>query len=128
MTAWFPDGREIVFNQRAAGSQPPWKYNAGRVDTNHFNRDFEPGQARGGSHLAAIDPATGKIRPVTKPVDGRWDFRGEWSHDGSRLLFCRAAAGENPAIWIVNRDGSAERRLTDGADGRGADHPRWLRA
>ena len=58
MPAWSPDGREIVFNQRAAGSQPPWKYNAGRVDTNHFNRDFEPGQARGGSHLAAIDPAT----------------------------------------------------------------------
>ncbi len=128
MPAWSPDGREIAFNRRAPESLPPWKYHVGRPDTNHFNRDFEPDQARGGAQVAAVDPRTGEIRAVTPAVDGVWDLRAVWSPGGDRLLFCRAAVGGNPALWVVDRDGSGARRLSDGVEGRGADHPRWIEA
>jgi len=123
---WSPDGREILFNRRTPGARPPWKYQVGRPDRDHFNRELLPEQATGGTWLCAVNPATGEQREVTAPGEGRWDFRGEWSADGKRILFCRAGVGENPGLWIVGRDGSGERMLTMGVNGQGADHPRWL--
>ena len=64
----------------------------------------------------AIDPQ----RPA--PVD----FRAEWSPDGSRILFCRAATGNNPAIWTVDVEGKEQRFLTRGIDDQGADFPKWI--
>ncbi len=126
MPQWAPDGSGILFAQRDPGAKVPWEFQADQLDTTHFNRAFKPESARGGAHIAFIDPIIGAIAPVTKPTPGQWDFRPAWSSDSQRILFCRAGVGENPAIWIVNRDGSGERLLTRGIDDQGADFPRWI--
>jgi Tol biopolymer transport system component len=125
MPRWAPDGSGILYARRLPGSVPPWQYNAGRVDTNHFNRDYKPELARGGAAIYCVDPHTRKSTPVSHPGERVWDFRPEWSPDSMRILFTRAPVGENPAIWIVDRDGSNERYLTNGR-GDGADFARWL--
>ena len=124
---WSPNGH-LLYNRRLPDSRPPWKYNPHRPDTNHFNRDFLPDQARGGSELWAVDVRTRKHQRITTPGAGLWDFRGEWSPDGRRILHCRAAVGANPSLRVVDRDGRNGRHLTDGIDGYGADHPRWIPA
>ncbi|MFN7925958.1 MAG: hypothetical protein U0Q16_38020 [Bryobacteraceae bacterium] len=123
---WSPDGTEIVFARRSAGAKPPWEFQNARPDTTHFNRDFKPESAHGGTQLCAIESRSSRIRELTPATEGTWDFRGEWSPDGKQLLFCRAGIGENPAICVILGDGSAAKMLTRGIDGQGADHPRWL--
>jgi TolB protein len=123
--AWDPQGR-ILFPRRLPGSRVPWEYQAQRPDTDHFNREFKPDQARGGTGIVRMDPATGAITELTAPGAGQWDFRASASPDGRHLVFCRAATGGSPSIWVMRADGSRPARLTEGLDGRGADHPRWV--
>ncbi len=53
---------------------------------------------------------TGLRRLTTSPGD---DFDPSWSPDGTRIAFRRERSGE-PEIWIMNVDGTEQRRLTDG--------------
>jgi Tol biopolymer transport system component len=55
-----------------------------------------------------------------------WDFHASASPDGKHVVYCRAATGEAPAVWVMDADGSQSRMITRGIDDLGADHPRWL--
>ncbi len=125
VVAWTPDGR-ILFPRRLPGSRVPWQFQPNRPDTDHFNRDYLPAEARGGTQVCALDPHTGAttVHGATEPV--AWDFRCTPSPDGRWIAFCRAQTGGSPGLWIMMSDGTGARRLTDGIDGAGADHPRWL--
>jgi TolB protein len=123
MPQWTRQG--IVFVERSAGARTPWQFQSQRKDTDHFNRDYLPEQARGGTRITLLDPASGGRRGLTAFAEGRWDFRPAPSADGQYTLFCRAAVGENPAIWGMKRDGDAARFLNRGFRNQGADHPRW---
>jgi len=123
--AWTPDGA-ILFPRRTPGAQVAWVYRVGKPDLDHFNRDFKPEEARGGSEICRLDPRDGKMTALTSSNPSVWDFRASASPDGRQIVFCRAATGESPAIWVMNADGTQARRITRGIDDRGADHPRWL--
>jgi TolB protein len=126
LPAWTRDGR-LLFPRRLPGAKVPWEYRADRPDTDHFNRDFKPELARGGTEICRIDPRRGAAVEVLSHSDPPvWDFRASQSPDGSRIVFCRAATGEAPAIWVMNADGTGAQQITRGIDDRGADHPRWL--
>jgi Tol biopolymer transport system component len=127
MVAWTADGA-ILFPRKLPGSKVPWEFQAGRPDTDHFNREFKPELARGGTEICRLDPRDGKATPLTRSDPPVWDFRGSPSPDGRRIVFCRAATGGLPAIWVMDSDGRNPRRLTQGLEDRGADHPRWLPA
>ena len=103
-----------------------WEYQPGRVDVDHFNRDFKPEAAKGGTQIARLDPHDGSTTALTPSVEGTWDFRASTSPDGRQIVFCRAATGGATAVWVMNADGSQPRQLTQGIDDRGADHPRWI--
>jgi TolB protein len=122
---WTRDGR-ILFPRRTPGAKVPWKYQAGRTDVDHFNRDFKPELAKGGTEICRLDPATGEVEAMTASDPPVWDFRASESPDGKWLVFCRAATGEAPAIWTADADGANAKRITQGQDNQGADHPRWL--
>lgn len=125
MLAWTRDGM-ILFSRQLPGTKVPWEFQAGQKDTDHFNREFKPGLARGGTEICRLDPRDGAVYRLTRSESPVWDFRASESPDGRWVLFCRAETGQMPAIWVGKSDGSNPRRLTDGLAGEGADHPRWL--
>lgn len=125
LPAWTRDG-QILFPRRRPGTVVPWRYQTQRPDTDHFNREFEPGAARGGVDICRMNVATGKVTALTSSEPPAWDFRAGQSSDGKKIAFCRAAAGGSPSIWVMDSDGRNARRITGGLEDKGADHPRWL--
>ncbi|WZO98842.1 serine/threonine protein kinase [Isosphaeraceae bacterium EP7] len=123
--AWTPDG-QILFPRRLPGSKVAWEYQPQRPDTDHFNRDYKPDLARGGTEICRLNPDNGQVSPLTHSDPPTWDFRASASRDGRFIAFCRAKTGEAPAIWVMDADGQNPRRITQGHDNQGADHPRWL--
>ena len=123
---WTPDGKRVTYTRAEPGSQTAWPYQAERPDTDHFNRDYYPEDARGGTAICLLDPFTGEETEFI-PCESRvWNFRAAWSPDGSMFAFCRAEVGSPSSLWLVNADGSAPRMLTDGYEHKGADHPLWV--
>jgi TolB protein len=118
----------ILFPKRSPNAQVAWVYRQGEPDLDHFNRRYQPEQARGSVHIVEFDPNTGTFVDLTEPTEGIWDFRATPSPDGKSVLFCRAKVGEAPAIWIMDADGSHQKMLTRGLSNLGADHPRWIPA
>ena len=123
---WTPDGKRVTYTRAEPGSQTAWPYQTERPDTDHFNRDYYPEDARGGTAICLLDPFTGEETEFI-PCESRvWNFRAAWSPDGSMFAFCRAEVGSPSSLWLVNADGSAPRMLTDGYEHKGADHPLWV--
>ena len=122
---WTQDGH-ILAPLRIPGSRVPWEYQSQRPDTDHFNRDFKPDQARGGTAIARIDPQTGSIVFLTPRAEGVWDFRCTESPDGHRIAFCRAETGGVPRLWVMDRKGRHSQEIHAGIGTGGLDHPRWL--
>jgi TolB protein len=125
IVAWTPDGA-ILFPRRTPGAKVPWEYNPGRPDVDHFNRDYKPELATGGTEICRLDPRAGSVTALTHVDPPGWDFRASLSPDGKHLVFCRAATGEAPSIWVADADGRNGRMIARGIDDLGADHPRWL--
>jgi Tol biopolymer transport system component len=75
--------------------------------------------------LIVIDAATGALRRVVSTVEAS---SPDWSPDGRRLAFA-GYASSNTTIFVVNRDGTSETRITTpGAAvllGAGDGLPRW---
>ncbi len=125
MPVWSHDGT-ILHCRRFPESKVPWEYQVGRVDVDHFNRRFNPDAARGGTEICRLDPANGELKRLSVSKKQVWDFRQAESSDGKHILFCRAATGESPGLWICDANGDHAQLLTKGIDGLGADHPRWV--
>lgn len=127
LPAWTHNG-QILFPRRLPDSKVAWEYQTARVDVDHFNRDFKPEAAKGGTEICTLDPRSGHVTALTQSDPPVWDFRASQSPDGKQIIFCRAATGDVPAIWIMNSDGTNQRELTRGYNDLGADHPRWIPA
>jgi Tol biopolymer transport system component len=125
LPAWTRNG-EILFPRGIAGSEVAWKFQPGRPDVDHFNRDYHPELARGGTQICVLNPWTGRVDTLSESVPPVWDFRASQSMDGQSVAFCRAATGGAPALWVMNSDGSNPRLITRGIEERGVDHPRWI--
>jgi TolB protein len=123
--AWTRDGA-ILFPRRTAGAVVPWQHQPTRPDVDHFNRDYKPELARGGTEICRVDPRDASATALTSSDPPVWDFRCSQSPDGRHIVFCRCATGEAPAIWVMDADGRNQRQITRGIDEAGADHPRWL--
>ena len=122
---WVPDGR-ILHICKLPGTKVAWPSHPHVVDVDHFNRDYKPEEARGGTEICLLNPKDGAITRLTHSDPPQWDFRPTGSPDGKRILFCRAKVGELPAIWVMHADGKNQRLLTRGWNDEGADFPRWL--
>jgi TolB protein len=123
--AWTRDG-SILFPRRLPGSKVPWEFQRQRADRDHFNRDYKPEVARGGTEICKLNVRDGRITALTQSDPPVWDFRASESPDGKFVAFCRAKTGEAPAIWVMDSDGKNARKIARGIDDRGADHPRWI--
>jgi TolB protein len=125
LVAWTRAGA-VLFPRRLPGSKVAWEFQPQRPDTDHFNRDYKPELARGGTEICRLDPRNGAVTQLTHSAPATWNFRASESPDARHILFCRAATGGSPGIWVMDAEGSHARELTKGFEDRGADHPRWL--
>jgi len=123
--AWTRDGA-LLFPRRRPDSRVPWEFQAQRPDTDHFNREFKPELARGGTEICRLEPRDGSISRLTNSQPPVWDFRASESPNARRIVFCRAVTDGMPAIWNMDPDGRNARELAKGLNSSGADHPRWL--
>ncbi|MFC9894098.1 TolB family protein [Nocardia sp. NPDC127579] len=133
--AYSPDGSKIVFCRGSA----IWVMGADGADARplladkHFNSDpvFSPdgttivfASNRGGknrSELYEIDAEGSAVRPLTDD----WTVGPAFSPDGAKILYtlARSAPDSGAEIWVMNRDGSQPRRLTEPS--QVAQHPSW---
>lgn len=123
--SWTRDGC-VLFPRRLPNSKVPWEHQPQRPDVDHFNRDFKPELARGGTEICKIDPRDGRVTALTQSTPPVWDFRASESSDGKQIVFCRAKTGGAPGIWVMDADGKNAREINRGRDDLGADHPRWI--
>jgi TolB protein len=126
MAQWSPEGHTVTYTRATSGAQTAWQFQPQRPDTDHFNRDYTPDQAQGGTQICLLNPFSNDITELTAFEPRVWDFRPRWSLDGTRMAFCRAPVGNPCAIWVMDSDGGGQRLLTRGVDDLGADHPRWI--
>jgi TolB protein len=126
LTLWSPTAHAITHSRVSRDAVPPWVWAVNRTDTDHFNRDYRPEQARGGAQLCLVDPFSGKVRALTPATERRWDFRAKWSPAGDKLAFIRADVGGPGQLWVMNADGFGARFLTAGDGDVGVDHPHFL--
>ena len=124
---WMPDGR-ILYTRKLPGSLPAFQWSDDRPDTDHFNRNFKPDEARGGTELCLLEPEGGSVTQLTRNDPPQWDWGARPSPDGEEILFVRAATGGYPAIWVMARDGSKQRLLTRGYQDRGGFVSKWWSA
>jgi Tol biopolymer transport system component len=123
---WSPDGQAVTHTRALPGSRVPWEFQPQRPDTDHFNRDYKPEQARGGTQIVLLNPFSDSATELTPAQESVWDFRARWSPDGNQLTFSRARVGHACEVWVMDADGNNPRLLTRGVDHLGADHARWL--
>jgi TolB protein len=60
---------------------------------------------------------------TTSPYGPDWDSEPAWSPDGKRIAYTSAGSNTPRAIYVMNADGTARRRLTFGRTGDGS--PAW---
>lgn len=127
VASWTPQGK-ILYTRKTPGAQPAYQWSQGRPDTDHFNRDFKPGEARGGTEIWLLDPRDAGVTRLTRSAPPVWDWYASASPDGAFIAFCRAENGRYPSIWLMGSEGQGARRLTNGSGGKGAFVSRWLPA
>ncbi len=110
---WTPQGR-ILYTRKLPGSQPAYRWSVSRPDQDHFNRDFQPGAARGGTGLCLLDPRDKSVAPLTRHKAGLWDWYALASPDGAQIAFSRATTGGYPGLWIMDSRGRHPRKIADG--------------
>ena len=111
--AWTRDG-SILFPRRLPDSRVPWEYQPQRPDVDHFNRDFKPELARGGTEICRLDPRDGRVTVLTQERPAALGFPRE------------RIAGRQVRRVLSCEDGRGARDLGDGGRRQepSAHHPR----
>ncbi len=95
---WSPDGTQILFTQHLEAAT------------------FAPGP------LWVVDIAGGKPTPLTDPQDPGWSFEGDWSPDGSQIVYDYFRPGASQAeLRVMNADGTHPSTVLMG----GGETPDW---
>jgi TolB protein len=99
----------VVMLVAAASARPPAKHSQIA-----FRRFFDKQNSTGA--IFVINPDGSGSHQVTHPAPGGLDDQPDWAPDGSRILFTRQPAGDNPdtqrAFWTVKPDGSDPQLLS----------------
>ena len=125
--SWSADGSKIYYERPeifypSQGKFEIYGMNADGTGQVSLTRDFggeDPVASPRGDRIAFAH-GSGRIHTMNldgtdiRPVSSQDAFHPEWSPDGSQIVYARWRCCGTPVdLWIVNADGSGERRLTD---------------
>ncbi len=85
---WSPDGKTILF------------------------RTVPPGEDEPGGELYTIHPDGSGMKQLTRSADGTLMLTAAYSPDGKWIVFSKGVDGNEPDLYFMKADGSAERRIT----------------
>jgi TolB protein len=85
MPRWSPDGRAIAYTS----------------------------YRRGPGNIFISNIFVGTLEEVTKGASAGENWLAAWSPDGTRLCFVSTRGGSSAQLYVMNRDGSNVRRITD---------------
>ena len=130
--AWSPDGTRIAFAGNARGNLEVEIVSAdgtGRVAlTDHPEPDYDSAWSPDGTRIAFTSERDGNANVYVMNADGSGvtqltddpsgDFRPAWSPDGTLIAFesTRDERTSDRDVFVMNADGSDERRLRMGAE------------
>ncbi|MEM7111315.1 MAG: carboxypeptidase regulatory-like domain-containing protein [Chloroflexota bacterium] len=131
--AWSPDGSQLLFSRWQGDNYEVFLRDANGVIhnlSNHPSHDFHPAwhpngqsilfasdRADGLFQIYQMDVAGGNVQRIGN-VSGNHTLFPQMSPDGSRISYMRASILDIPCswnwdIWLMNADGSGERRITN---------------
>jgi TolB protein len=131
--AWSPDGRQIAFISYRDGRAELYLMEADgshvRRLTNNRVEEASPAWSPDGTQIAfeshweilVIEISTGIVQQLTDNDSA--DREPVWSPDGRSIAFISGRDSGNAQLYIMNADGSNQRRLTQTT--RGASSPDW---
>lgn len=130
--SWSPDGNRIAFMSDRTGRFEIWVMGADGSDpvqitdfgTNWFPRWSPDGEKLAyhvGRDVFVLDVEAHRYRRLT--IDPNNGMYPTWSPDGERIAFMSWRTGSTE-LWVMNADGSEQRRLTWTEQGDVID-PRW---
>jgi Tol biopolymer transport system component len=123
--AWSPDGSKIAFTSTRDGNQEVYVMNADGTGQTNLTRsagtDTSPAWSPDGTRIAFVGFVEGRgfqIHVMNADGSGRRNLSGDrggerdptWSPDGTRIAFSR-----NNSVHVMNADGGAVVRLTQGS-------------
>ena len=85
---WSPDGKTILF------------------------RTAPPGENTPGGELYTIHPDGSGTKQLTRSPDSTYMASAAYSPDGKWIVFAKGVDGNEPDLYVMKADGSAERRIT----------------
>lgn len=121
---WSPDGQRLAYTSGVSGTADVYTVRADGTDTRRITGgpadDLAPTWAPDGRHLvfARLDDNGARLYRID--VDGTHlrrltdldGFAAQYTPDGRHIVFDSNRGGLVSAVWIMNADGSAPRRLT----------------
>ncbi len=113
VAAWTPAGK-ILYTRKLPGAHPAYRWSTSRPDKDHFNRDFRPDLARGGTEICLLDPGSKRVERLTQNTPPKWDWYAAAAPDGKHIAFSRAANGGYPSVWLMDARGRGQRKIADG--------------
>lgn len=119
-------GQTHWFGTPYGSNMPEWSPDGKTVTYTRLLDNSKHDMSEGGTQICLLNPFTDQVTELTAAQEGKWDFRPAWSPDSSKLLFTRVHGGYRE-LWIMDPDGSNQRRMTQGYQKKGADFPRWFR-
>jgi TolB protein len=132
-SAWSPDGRRIAFERFVTGRRVVYLMNADGSRPTRLTEGFDPVWSLDGRTIAFTRAEDQQMihviradgsgeRRVTRPTSRSYEeVVFDWSPDGRRFVFGLKSGVKHAteSIYVVNVDGSGQRKLADG------DRPHW---
>ncbi len=120
---WTNDSK-ILYSPMLPDSHPDCHFDSTQLS--HEELIYDPSMGKGGCGFSILDPLTGDEEVIIPAVESEWNFRPHLSRDGEWLLYTHSEFGKAGEVRLMNMKDRTWRTITNGTNGLGADHARFV--